>query len=192
MKETLLFLREFVRSPGRTGAVAPSSPHLAAEIVRQAGVRKAKTIVEFGPGTGSFTREILKQKSPSAFFVGIEANPRLAEKLKMQLPEAYIVADSAEHTLSILHDNNLSSADCIVSGLPWAAFPTELQDKLLDATVNSLCPGGRFATFAYLQGFLLPSGQRFRKRLRETFSKVYPSRIIWRNLPAAFVYHCIK
>jgi phospholipid N-methyltransferase len=192
MKNTLLFLREFARSPGRTGAIAPSSPWLAAEIVRQAGVRNAQTIVEFGPGTGAFTREILKQKSNSAFFVGIEANPRLVETLKAQLPEANIVVDSAENTLSILQNSQKSEADCIVSGLPWASFPPELQDKLLEAAIGSLRPGGRFATFAYLQGLLLPSGQRFRKKLKETFSKVHFGRIIWRNLPAAFVYRCTK
>jgi phosphatidylethanolamine/phosphatidyl-N-methylethanolamine N-methyltransferase len=192
MKNTLLLLREFALSPGRTGAIAPSSPWLAAEIVRQAGVRKAQTIVEFGPGTGAFTREILKQKSDSAFFVAIEANPRLVETLKVQLPQTNIVADSAENTLSILKNNQKSSADCIVSGLPWASFPKELQDKLLEAAVNSLRPGGRFTTFAYLQGLLLPSGQRFRKRLEETFSKVHLGRVIWRNLPAAFVYRCVK
>ncbi len=192
MKDTFLFLREFARSPGRTGAIAPSSTWLAAEIVRQAGVRKAQTIVEFGPGTGSFTREILKQKNDSAFFVGIEANPRLVETLKSQLPQANIIVDSAENTLSILKNNQQSEADCIVSGLPWASFPPKLQDKLLEAAIDSLRPGGRFTTFAYLQGLLLPSGQRFRRKLEETFSKVHLGRVIWRNLPAAFVYRCIK
>jgi phospholipid N-methyltransferase len=192
MKETLLFLREFVRRPGQIGAIAPSSSYLTAEIVRQAGVRKANTIVEFGPGTGSFTREILRQKKENAFFVGIEMNTRLVETLRQNFPNANIVCDSAENTPAILKQHHLSVADCIVSGLPWAAFPPELQDKLLAAAVQSLRPGGRFTTFAYLQGLLLPSGQRFRQKLRETFSKVHIGRIIWKNMPAAFVYRCIK
>jgi phospholipid N-methyltransferase len=192
MKEMLLFLREFVRRPGQTGAIAPSSSYLTAEIVRQAGVRRADTIVEFGPGTGSFTREILRQKKENAFFVGIEMNPRLVEILRQNLPEANIISDSAENTPAILKNHHLNEADCIVSGLPWASFPPELQDKLLQAAVDSLRPGGRFATFAYLQGLMLPSGQRFRKKLRETFSKVHSGRIIWKNLPAAFVYRCVK
>jgi phospholipid N-methyltransferase len=192
MKETLLFLREFVRRPRQTGAIAPSSSYLTAEIVRQAGVRRADVIVEFGPGTGSFTREILRQKKENAFFVGIETNPRLVEILRQNLPGANIISESAENTPAILKEHHLSEADCIVSGLPWASFPPELQDKLLQATVDSLRPGGRFTTFAYLQGLLLPSGQRFRKKLRETFSKVHSGRIIWKNLPAAFVYRCVK
>jgi phospholipid N-methyltransferase len=192
MRETLLFLREFVRRPGQTGAIAPSSSYLTAEIVRQAGVRKADTIVEFGPGTGSFTREILRQKKENAFFVGIEMNPRLVEILRQNLPDANIISDSAENTPAILKNHHLNEADCIVSGLPWASFSPELQDKMLTAAVQSLRPGGRFTTFAYLQGLLLPSGQRFRKKLRETFSKVHSGRIIWKNMPAAFVYRCVK
>lgn len=192
MKETLLFLREFVRRPGQTGAIAPSSSYLTAEIVRQAGVRRADVIVEFGPGTGSFTREILRQKKENAFFVGIEMNPRLVEILRQNLPDANIINDSAENTPAILKNHHLNEADCIVSGLPWASFSPELQNKLLQAAVDSLRPGGRFATFAYLQGLMLPSGQRFRKKLRETFSKVHSGRIIWKNLPAAFVYRCVK
>jgi len=192
MKETLLFLREFVRRPGQVGAIAPSSSYLTAEIVRQAGVRRANTIVEFGPGTGSFTREILRQKKENAFFVGIEMNPKLVEILRRNLPGANIVSESAENTPAILKNHHLNEADCIVSGLPWASFPAELQDNLLAAAIQSLRPGGRFATFAYLQGLMLPSGQRFRKKLRETFSKVHSGRIIWKNLPAAFVYRCVK
>jgi phosphatidylethanolamine/phosphatidyl-N-methylethanolamine N-methyltransferase len=192
MRETLLFLREFVRRPGQTGAIAPSSSYLTAEIVRQAGVRRADTIVEFGPGTGSFTREILRRKKEKAFFVGIEMNPRLVEILHQNLPGANIINDSAENTPAILKKHHLNEVDCIVSGLPWASFPPQLQDKLLAAAIQSLRPGGRFATFAYLQGLMLPSGQRFRKKLRETFSKVHSGRVIWKNMPAAFVYRCVK
>jgi phosphatidylethanolamine/phosphatidyl-N-methylethanolamine N-methyltransferase len=192
MKDTLVFLREFARRPSEVGAIAPSSSYLTTEIVRQAGVRKANVIVEFGPGTGSFTREILSQKKKNATFVGIEANGSLVKTLQLKFPQANIIADSAENTQAILEKYHLSKADCIVSGLPWAWFPAHLQDTLLDAAIGSLRPGGRFTTFAYLQGLLLPTGQRFRHKLKETFSRIHMGRIIWKNLPPAFVYRCIK
>ena len=53
-------------------------------------------------------------------------------------------------------------------------------------------PGGQFATFAYLQGLLLPAGQRFKDKLAQSFSKVEKSPTVWRNLPPAFVYRCTK
>ncbi len=192
MRHTLPFFGEFLRNPRQTGSIAPSSRFLASEIVRLAGVKKARTIVEFGPGTGVFTREIIQQKTDNAFFIGIEANPKLAKMLQEQLPGTHIVADSAENTTAILRSHNRLRADCIVSGLPWAAFPIELQNKLLQAACDSLCTGGRFATFAYLQGLILPAGITFRKKLRQHFSKVHISRTVWRNVPPALVYRCIK
>jgi phosphatidylethanolamine/phosphatidyl-N-methylethanolamine N-methyltransferase len=80
----------------------------------------------------------------------------------------------------------------MISGLPWAAFPLALQEEVLDAVVAALRPGGRFTTFAYLQGTLLPAGRRFRRRLDEHFCEVRRSPVVWRNFPPAFVYRCRK
>jgi phospholipid N-methyltransferase len=81
-------------------------------------------------------------------------------------------------------------ADAIVSGLPWAAFAPEMQQRVLDEMMRVLRPGGRFVTFAYLQGLLLAGGQNFARVLPKYFSEVQRSRIIWNNLPPAFVYRC--
>ncbi len=67
-----------------------------------------------------------------------------------------------------------------------------MQDSLLNATLESLKPGGQFATFAYLQGLLLPAGKRFKKKLAQSFSKVEKSPTVWLNMPPAFVYRCTK
>jgi phospholipid N-methyltransferase len=52
--------------------------------------------------------------------------------------------------------------------------------------------GGKFATFAYLQGLIMPAGIRFRKQLETQFSKVEISKVVWKNLPPAIVYRCQK
>ena len=76
----------------------------------------------------------------------------------------------------------------MICGLPWAAFPETLQDELLATILTVLRPGGRFLTFAYLQGLLLPAGRRFRKKLKTTFDRVTTTRTVWCNVPPAFVY----
>ena len=86
----------------------------------------------------------------------------------------------------------IERCDTVISGLPWAIFPAALQMSILEEVNMSLKPGGRFCTFAYLQGLLMPAGQRFRSLLEKTFKNVERSPIVWKNLPPAFVYRCEK
>jgi len=62
----------------------------------------------------------------------------------------------------------------------------------MDAMIDRMVDGGQFATFAYWQGVILPAGRRFSKRLRGSFCDVGRSHTVWRNLPPAFVYRCVK
>ncbi len=192
VRHTLTFLKEYLRSPATIGAVAPSSSRLARRIVDLAGVTQARVIVEYGPGTGSFTRRILHVKQPDAVLIAIEFNPQMAQTLRRRFPNVDIENDSVENLAAILARRGIDKVDSIVSGLPWAAFNESLQDRLLDVTLAALRPGGRFATFAYLEGRMLPRGRRFRNKIRDRFSKVHSSPIIWRNLPPAFVYQCTR
>ena len=154
----------------------------------------AKLIVEFGPGTGAFTEEVLKCLSPSTRFFAIEQNADFARRLRATFPTVTTYCDSVANVGQLClkegFQSGIGCVDGIICGLPWAAFGDELQDELLTATVSALRPAGRFATFAYLQGTLLPAGMRFRRQLDERFSFVTKSRVVWRNLPPAFIYRC--
>lgn len=192
MKEALLFLREFIKHPISTGAIYPSSQELAKEIVTQGKVEEANVIVEFGAGTGVFTKEILKRKKREAKFFSIEYRQELVDIIRSEIPEVDIACDSVENLTVLMETRHLDSLDSIVCGLPWAAFSEEMQDRFLAPAVNKLKEGGRFVTFAYLQGLLLPAGRRFQKKIASTFSEVHRSRVVWKNLPPAFVYVCTK
>jgi phosphatidylethanolamine/phosphatidyl-N-methylethanolamine N-methyltransferase len=187
---SLTFFREFVRRPGSIGAIAPSSRHLAEAMVAHARVASARVILEFGAGTGSFTASILEAMPSEARLVAIEHNPRLCDILRRRFPVLSVAADSVEHAGRILQEQDLPPACCIVSGLPWAAFDEDLQDRLLAATVTALRPQGRFVTFTYAHSLLLPAAKRFRRKIDRLFADVTTSRIVWRNLPPALVYCC--
>jgi len=186
------FFREFIRLPGVTGAVAPSSRFLADKMLARLDRASAHAIVEVGPGTGSFTREILNRKRADAWLLAFEVNPRLARLVRERFAGVEVFEKSPVHLPSILERAGLESVDLVVSGLPWAVFPPEKQALLLGAIRSCLKPGGRFATFAYLQGLLLEPGRRFRRRIRSQFASVHESRVVWRNLPPAFVYTCVN
>ena len=188
----LKFLLEFLRHPINTGAIAPSSRSLACKMVSDIDLQSASVVVEFGPGSGAFTGEILKRLNKEALFCVIENNAQLFSVFCRQFPGINAFEDSAVNVQKILHSLGIEKADCIVCGLPWASFCGDMQDQILGATLGVLREGGRFATFAYLQGLLLPSGQAFKRKLSRCFSEVRKSSIAWANLPPAFVYRCVK
>jgi phosphatidylethanolamine/phosphatidyl-N-methylethanolamine N-methyltransferase len=185
------FMRQFLRYPTKTGAIAPSSAALAELITASADLPQASVVIEFGPGTGVFTEKIMAQLPKGASFFSMEVNPDFVSATQARCPEALVYHDSATHARTYLKKLGHTHCDCIISGLPWAAFSEQLQDDLLDTVNDILRPGGRFLTFAYLQGLLLPSGLRFRRKLQSRFSRVTTTRIVWANLPPALVY-CVE
>lgn len=194
MRETLQFLVEFFRRPQNTGAIAPSSEALAREMVTDLGLAEASLVVEYGPGSGAFTGNIIGKIPEDTDFIAIENNERMVSLLREQHPTATVVNESIADATDILHEHGHApgSVDSIVSGLPWASFPDDLQDRLLDATLEILADDGKFATFAYVHGLVLPTAEAFRRKLESRFSTVNRSPIVWKNLPPAFIYRCEK
>jgi phospholipid N-methyltransferase len=186
--EAWQFFRHFLRHRGQTGAIAPSSVFLARRMSAAVGAHRAGAIVEIGPGTGAFTRELHRQRHPEATLILIEKNPDFAAWLRERFPELPVVQDCATRAREHLDRLEIPHVDAVVSGLPWAAMPASLQDDLLGAIREILAPGGIFATFAYFGPHWLPAGARFRQRLQQHFPKLETSPVELRNLPPAFVY----
>ena len=170
----------------------PSSPALCREITSHINIESAEAVIELGPGTGVITDEILARLNPQAKFIAIELDKKLYTTLRQNRPDLNIVNDTAENLPAIMEHAEIKRLNTIVSGLPWAAFPEKLQLGILSSIVSSLCDGGYFTTFAYLQGLLLPAGIRFRRLLKKTFNEVKISHVVWNNFPPAIVYRCKK
>ena len=185
----LHFLGEFVRQPLKVGAILPSSKALSRVVVESCHIRPADTVVELGPGTGAFTGLILKRLSSRGRLLAVELNPTHADILRRRFPKCEVVQDSAEHLKQHL-DGEL--ADCIVSGLAWGSMHPRLQNQIFRAILRSLKPGGQFIAFAYVHAAWLPPARRFRQRLERHFKQVETTPIVWRNLPPAFVFRCVR
>ena len=182
------FLKQFVLHTVKTGAIAPSSEGLADLITDTAGLHSASAVIEFGTGTGVFTEKILQKIPGETSFFALEINPDFVKATRKRCPEAVVYQDSAANAKKYLGELGINECDCIICGLPWAAFSEELQNELLDTIIDVLKPGGKFLTFAYLQGMLLPAGMRFKKKLSTRFNSVTKTKTIWLNFPPAFVY----
>ena len=76
------FLLEYLKNPRFIGAVAPSGINLSRRMIRPINFKTAKVIVEYGPGTGSFTRELVIHRNPGTALLLIERNPLFCDELK--------------------------------------------------------------------------------------------------------------
>ncbi|MGH9789680.1 MAG: class I SAM-dependent methyltransferase [Candidatus Acidiferrales bacterium] len=186
----LLFLHQYVVKPAIVGAVVPSSPALAREMVSWLELDRARAVLEFGPGTGAFTKAILPRISKDCRLVLIELNRDFVEVLHRRFPGVKVYNESVANARSICDREGMGMVDCIVSGLPWASFPPALQKSCLAAIAGVLRPGGQFVTFAYRGVDMLPRARRFRDNLETCFREVTTSRTVAWNLPPACVYRC--
>jgi phospholipid N-methyltransferase len=98
--------------------------------------------------------------------------------------------ESAENVRAICDRMEIAMVDCVISGLPWALFSKSMQITLLEQMMRVLKPGGRFVTFRYVQSLALTAARRLTALLPTYFTTVSKSRVIWRNVPPAFVYCC--
>ena len=172
IKEFKEFMTEIKNQPQSIGAVMPSGDKLADLITEQALLESAHTVVEIGPGTGVFTKRIVKKVPKGATYFAIELNESFVSTLHKQFPDVPVYQDSAEHIKKYLLQEGKEHCDRIISGLPWTAFKESHQAKLLDALHDALEDGGLFLTFSYFPLNNLPNGRTFKKMLLERFSEV--------------------
>lgn len=207
-RDSIAFIREFIRHPGRIGAIAPSGRALAAAMVRGIDFSHTRSVLEFGPGTGVFTKAILdamphdwldprqsgRPGNGRGRFIAIEFNTKMAAAVRRQFPEALVVNDDAANVEGICRREGVEpgTVDAIISGLAWTSIPEQPRRRILEATHRVLRPGGEFRTFTYQASMLVRSAWVFRRMLRETFSQVHVGRVVWANMPPAFVYRCVK
>ena len=185
-------LKNFIKNPTAIGAIWPTGPSLAKEMIKNINGDNNSYIAEIGPGTGAITKFAIESVSNRNNFFAVEINPEFCTYLKEIYPDIKLYNDSASNLSKILDNMNITKLDVIISGLPWATFQEELQISILEAVSKSLKKGGQFNTFAYLQGLYLPTGIRFRKLLSSYFDEIITSRVVWNNIPPAIVYTCKK
>ena len=190
--ESLDFFRNFIKNPSTVGSLIPSSQALAKLMTTTANVAQADVIVEFGAGTGVFTEQVQKERKENSHFFSFEINEEFARITQERCPDVDVFNESAANTLVRLKERNLEGCDCIVSGLPWATLPKEIQDELFSTMVQSLRPNGIFATFVYIQSSIMPNVTQFRAKLDASFQETGVTTYVWSNIPPARIYWARK
>lgn len=176
----LRFLRSWAARPLRTAAIAPSGRALAHLMTHQINPSTAP-VIELGPGTGVFTRALLRRGLSGAQLTLVESNPEFATLLRARFRDARVVHSDA--TTDDWHLPPGVRAGAVVSGLPLLAMPADAVSSVLQTSFSCLRPDGHFYQFTYSWACPVPASLLHTLGLRAT----RVGRTL-RNLPPASVY----
>jgi phospholipid N-methyltransferase len=179
-REYMLFAAMFFKHPKMLGSLIPSSPYLSRRLMRQIAWGRARVIVEYGPGIGNLTAEMLSNMRPEAVLIAIDTNPAFVEHLRQKFAgdrRVHVCLGSAEEVRSILRKLNIEAADYVVSGIPFTALPPKTVEAILDETRQALQPDGTFLAYQFTTA-VLPFLNRSFSAVRTEFEplNVLPAR----------------
>ena len=170
----LAFIRQALGDFQHTGAVWPSSRKLAGAMTRTFRESSGpRMILEVGPGTGPFTRVILRTLREGDEFHIVEINSDFCAHLEKTLLEPF---RKAHPNIKItLHQGPIQDIalegnfDHIVCGLPFNNFQPELVRSIFRTMMSLLKTNGDLAYFEYAAVRYMKSpvvGRRGRMRLK--------------------------
>jgi phospholipid N-methyltransferase len=179
--DKLKFFREAIRDIKTAGTIFPSSRFLCRRMIKHIDFNTVKVIVEFGPGNGIFTKEILKKIQPHTTLITFEVNDKFFESLeKIKHPQLIIEKVSAEEVTPILQKHGFEKTDCVVSSLPFTNIPKEISDRILNNAYDAMIDNGLFVQFQYSLTYYKKLKKVFKDKVKLSFELF--------NIPPAFVY----
>jgi phosphatidylethanolamine/phosphatidyl-N-methylethanolamine N-methyltransferase len=183
----LLFWRQYLKRPLGVGALAPSSPQLARAVVDALDPRTDEIVVELGPGTGAFTRQLIREGVSPRNLVLVELDPHFARYLRQQFPEVTLIEGNAAKLATILRGLGHGRVKRILSGLPLRSMSPRDRRRVTRACAASLERGGVLVQFSYLH--LPPLPERLCAKLG-----LMPRRagVVLSNIPPAVVWRYTK
>ena len=181
--ELFLFASNFLRHPHMLGSIIPSSRFLVDAVLAPIDWSRAKLIVEYGPGVGTLTAEILRRMRADAKLMVMETNPQFVRFMRQTLPDNRLRVEhgSAEDVGEMLARHALPPANYVISGIPLGSFPKSLQAGIAVATRDALATDGEFHVYQFTARVL--------PLLQATFPVVTRAREV-RNFPPAQLFVC--
>ncbi len=190
-----MFAEEALADFSTTAAIAPSSPHLAAAMLKPLPLARARVAVELGAGTGVITRALLAELPPLATLLVFEINPRFYNYLKTHIsdPRMVLIHSSAENLDRELEQRGYFQVDAVASSLGLGLMPDRERHTLLDRLLPFVHDQAVFTQYQYIHALQCEKGRVRRLDLRPLLDQYFgsvQSKLIWRNLPPAFVFSC--
>ena len=166
------------------GSVIPSSRFLVNDLMAQVDWARARVIVEYGPGVGTITQQILRRMRQDALLVAIELNQDFVEFLRREVndPRLVVLRGSASDARKLLASVGLSQADYVISGIPYSTLTDRARSEICAETRELVEPTGTHLVYQFTTAVL--------PYLKSNFSLVQQDFQPWNILPAR-IFHCM-
>ena len=179
------FLVGFIKHPVMVGSVIPSSRVLIDKMLEPVDWATCKLFVEYGPGVGTFTQQILDRLAPDATLLTIDTNADFTTYLNGKFTDSRLeaVTGSAANVRKIMAERGFDRADYVLSGLPFSTLPPGVGPKIAEETAEALRPGGAFLVYQFspkVRQFIAPHFRRIDKGFE------------WKNIPPATLFWAWK
>ena len=186
MNENIQFLRAFLKNPLKVGAIAPSSPELAAQMLKGLEPDENNIILELGVGTGAITKFLHNIIPNPESYLGLELDQKLVNSITTKLPTMNILCGNAAEAYKIHADSGLGKVRYLVCCLPFVSLPKEVSEAVLAEIEKFMAEGCELRLFQYAHGYYLPPAIRLREFLRTRYGRTRRSPLVLKNVPPAY------
>lgn len=151
----------------KVGAFFASSIFAARRIVKEIEP-EYKTIVEYGPGDGAVTKEILKVLPPDGKLLAVELNPAfIADLEKIKDSRLTVISEDVIDFSKKLE--SFGPVDMVISSIPFSFLKPEERESVITHTYKALNPGGKILLFQYRLLMLAYLKKAAGKKIRRYF-----------------------
>ena len=179
-----ILLNDFIRDK-KVGAVVSTSGNVTKKMMSKIDFNEAKILVEYGPGTGIITKQLLAFMREDAVLFVFETNENFVDMLcKINDNRLIIINSDAEDAQVILKNRyKLEKVDHIISSIPFTFINETKRKSIIYKTFSLLNEKGKFITYQYS----LLIHNLIKKQFSETSLK-----FALINLPPVFIFEAIK
>ncbi len=177
------FWKVAVKDILRIGAIVPSSRWIIEGVIKRLPT-PLNTIVEYGCGTGTITRELLPLLPQHGKLIGFELHPDFAKGLEsITDPRFQLKHGNVVHLSQHLREETPQGVDVAISGIPFTFHSEEELHTIFKNTHAGLRTGGRFIVYQV--------SVKWRRYFEQYFGNVQID-FEPRNIPPYFILTGIK
>lgn len=184
MKKVFHFLKVAVSTKG-VGAIARSSRFVVKAVLELIAGRTLHQVVEYGPGDGVMTRELLKHLSPNGKLLAVDTNPEFLKILKkINDPRLQVVEGTIQDVSKNIKKYGFDKIDLVISSVPFSYLSATEREEVSRTTKRALAPDGIFIIFHQYSALMAKPLQKFFSQVEINFEP--------RNFLPCFILSAVK